>query len=154
MAGLRPHLEQGPENHLAGVDIIGGTFVMPGTGGTAGKVILATAALNDTVLGLAIGDAAAVAGQAANTNDPWGRPVGGVLTPPNEVAVAYRGSWWLKNSSGAPFTYGQLLTVANGGILTALGAAAAVDARTIVARCIEPAGVANLAEGRFRLLLG
>lgn len=151
MAGLRPHLEQGPETHLANVDIVGGVFVEPDS--TTGKIKPAIAN-STTCLGLAIGDAAAVAGQAANTTDTWGRPTMGILKPPNEVAVAYRGSWWLKNTSAAAFTYGQLLTTGANGILQALGAAAAGEGRTVVAKCIEPAGVAIGAEGRFRLLLG
>jgi hypothetical protein len=149
MPGLRPHLEQGPETHLANVNIIGGTFVEPD--GTTGKVKPCVAA-SAVCLGLAIGDAAAVAGAMAQTTDAWGRPTGGGLNPPNEVSVAYRGSWWLKNVSGATIPYGALIqTAANGGFAIA-GATPA--AGTIVAKCINPGGVVNNAEGRFRLLLG
>ena len=151
MAGLRPHLEHGPETHLAGVDIVGGTFVEPGTAGTAGKVVKAAAG-STSVIGLAIGDAAATAGAVAATQDAWGRYSSGGLTPPNEVAVAYRGSWWVKNTSGGALAYGtRLITGANG---TIAAAGATPDARTVVAVVIEPAGIANNAEGRLRLNLG
>lgn len=148
MAGLRPHLEHGPETHLAGVDLVGGTLVQPGTAGTAGKVIKA-AADSTTVLGLALGDAAATAGGVAATQDAWGRYTAGGLTPPNEVAVAYRGSWWVKNTSGVAWTYGQPLYAGANGILQG-----ATTTGRLVAFCIEPAGVANNAEGRVRLQLG
>lgn len=148
MAGLRPHLEKGPETHLAGENLVGGTLVQPGSGGTAGKVVK-TAVDSTTVLGLAIGDAAGTAGAVAETLDAWGRPTNGGLTPPNEVAVAYRGSWWVKNTSGAPWTYGQRLYSGAAGIMQG-----ATTTGRIVAVCIEPAGVANNAEGRVRLQLG
>jgi len=146
MAGLRVHLEQGPETHLVSTDLVGGTLVEPD--GVTGKVKPAT--LNSTtVIGLATGDAAATAGAVATTTDTWGRPVGGGLTPPNEVAVAYRGSWWVKNTSGTAWTYGQALYAGAAGIVQGT-----TTTGRIVAFCIEPAGVANNAEGRVRLQLG
>ena len=89
MAGLRPHLEHGPETHLVSTDLVGGTFVEPDTG-SPGKVKPAAAG-SAAVLGLALGDAAAVAGAVASSQDAWGRYTAGALKPPNEVAVAYRG---------------------------------------------------------------
>lgn len=148
MAGLRPHLEQGPETHLVSVNIVGGTLVAPDTG-SPGKV-RAAVGTDTTVLGLALGDAAATAGMQAITQDAWGRNYGGGLNPPNEVAVAYRGSWWLKNTSGGTIAYGAPIYVGAGGIVTGTASTSAL----IVGRCIEPAGVANNAEGRFRLNLG
>ena len=149
MSGLRPHLAGGgkPETHLAGVNMVGGTLVEPGTAGTAGKVV-AAAANSVKVIGLAIGDAAATAGAVAQTTDAWGRPTGGGLTPPNEVAVAYNGSWWVKNTSGATWDYGDRLYPGAAGILTkTAGTGRAVGI------CIEPAGVLNNAEGRVRLTI-
>ena len=145
MAGLRPHLEHGPETHLVSVNIVGGTLVEPD--GVTGKVKAST--LNSTtVLGLALGDAAAVAGMQAVTQDAWGRNYGGGLNPPNEVAVAYRGSWWLKNTSGTAWTYGQRLYAGASGIVQGTTTTGA-----LVGICIEPAGVANNGEGRVRLTL-
>lgn len=144
MAGLRPHLEHGPETHLVSTNIVGGTLVEPD--GVTGKV-KPTVVNSTTCLGLAIGDAAATAGAVAGTTDAWGRNIAGQLTPPNEVAVAYRGSWWLKNTSGSAFTYGQRLYAGAGGIITGTGTG------VVVGICIEPAGIANNAEGRVRLTL-
>src|SRR6476661_9326588 len=140
MAGLRPHLEHGPETYLVAVDIVGGTFVEAGTAGNLGKVVKAAAG-STTVLGLAIGDAAATAGAVAGTTDAWGRNISGQLTPPNEVAVAYRGSWWLKNTSGGLLAQGTRLIAAANGTFAAAGATP--DARTIIGVVIEPDGIAN-----------
>jgi|KBSSwiStaDraftv2_1062776.scaffolds.fasta_scaffold1368746_2 hypothetical protein len=145
MAGLRPHLEKGPETHLVSTNLVGGTLVE--ADGVTGKVKPAVA--NSTaVLGLAIGDAAAIAGAVAQTTDAWGRPSGGGLTPPNEVAVAYRGSWWLKNTSGTAWTYGQRLYAGAAGVVQGT-----VTTGAVIGICIEPAGVANNAEGRVRLTI-
>ena len=147
MAGLRPHLEKGPETHLVSTNLVGGTLVEPD--GVTGKVKPCAVGSGTTVvLGLAIGDAAAVAGAVGTTTDTWGRPNAGGLTPPNEVAVAYRGSWWLKNTSGAAWTYGQRLYVGAAGIMTGTA-----NAGPVVGIVIEPAGVANNAEGRVRLTI-
>lgn len=146
MTGLRPHLEHGPETHLVSTNLVGGTLVEPDTG-SPGKVKPAVA--NSTaVLGLAIGDAAATAGMQAVTQDAWGRNYGGSLNPPNEVAVAYRGSWWLKNTSGSAWTYGQRLYAGASGILQGT-----TTTGSVVGICIDPAGVANNAEGRVRLTI-
>jgi len=146
MAGLRPHLEHGPESYLANVNIVGGQLVQPD--GTTQK-IKPTVVDSTTVLGLAIGDAAATAGMVAETTDAWGRPTNGGLTPPNEVAVAYRGSWWVKNTSGAAWTFGQSLYAGAAGILQGV-----TTTGRLVAVCIEKGGVANNAEGKVRLQLG
>ena len=145
MAGLRPHLEHGPETHLANVNIVGGTFVEPD--GVTGKV-KPTVVNSTTVLGLAIGDAAATPGAVTPTQDAWGRYTGGGLTPPNEVAVAYRGSWWIKNTSGGALAYGTPVYAAAGGAIAGTGTGRQVG---IV---VEPGGIANNAEGRVRLNLG
>lgn len=145
MAGLRPHLEHGPETHLANVNIIGGQLVEPDA--ATGKVKPAVAN-SLAVLGLAIGDAAATPGMAAATTDAWGRNTAGVLNPPNEVAVAYRGSWWIKNTSGTAWTFGQRLYAGAAGILQGT-----VTTGAVVAICIDPAGVANNVEGKVRLTI-
>jgi len=145
MAGLRPHLEKGPETHLVSTNLVGGTLVEPD--GVTGKV-KPSVANSTAVLGLAIGDAAATAGAVATTTDAWGRPTGGGLTPPNEVAVAYRGSWWLKNTSGTAWTYGQRLYAGAAGIVQGT-----VTTGAVIGICIEPNGVANNAEGRVRLTI-
>src|SRR5690242_20779159 len=112
MAGLRPHLERGPETHLVSTNLVGGTLVEPD--GVTGKV-KPSVANSTAVLGLALGDAAATSGMQAVTQDAWGRNYGGGLNPPNEVAVAYQGSWWVKNTSGSAWTYGQRLYAGAGG---------------------------------------
>ena len=144
MAGLRVHLEHGPETHLASTNIVGGTMVEPD--GVTGKV-KPTVVNSATVLGLATGDASAVGGAVAPVADAWGRYTAGGLLPPPEVAVAYRGSWWVKNTSGTAWTYGQRLYAGAGGIITGTGTG------VVIGICIEPAGVANTAEGRVRLTL-
>lgn len=144
MAGLRPHLQSGPETHLASVNIVGGTFVEPD--GVTGKV-KPTVVNSTAVLGLAIGDAAATSGMQAVTQDAWGRNVGGALNPPNEVSVAYRGSWWLKNATGSALAYGARVYAAAGGGLAASGTG------SVVGIVIEPGGIANNAEGRIRLTI-
>lgn len=144
MAGLRPHLEKGPETHLANVNIVGGTFVAPDA--ATGKV--KPTVVNDaTVLGLAIGDASSVGGAVTPTADAWGRYTAGALLPPNEVAVAYSGSWWIKNSTGGALAYGARVFAGAAGVLAASGTGPSVG---IV---IEPGGIANTAEGRVRLTL-
>jgi len=145
MPGLRPHLEHGPETYLANVNILGGQFVEPD--GTTGK-IKPCVANSLLVLGLAIGDAAATAGMVAATQDAWGRYTAGAITPPNEVAVAYRGSWWVKNTSGTAWTFGQRLYAGAAGILQGT-----VTTGAVLAICIDTAGVANNAEGRVRLTI-
>lgn len=148
MAGLRVHLEHGPETHLANVNLVGGQVVAPD--GVTGRVRAATGT-DTTILGVAQGDAAAfaTAGALASTTDAWGRHASGGLTPPNEVAVVYRGSWWLKNTSGATWAYGQRLYVGANGILTGTPSTSGV----VVGICIDPAGVANTAEGRVRVTI-
>jgi predicted enzyme related to lactoylglutathione lyase len=145
MSGLRPHLETGPETHLVSTNLVGGTLVENDS--TTGKV-KPSVANSTAVLGLALGDAAATAGMQAVTQDAWGRNYGGGLNPPNEVAVAYRGSWWVKNTSGTAWTYGQRLYSGAGGIMQGT-----VTTGSVVAICIDPAGVANNAEGRVRLTI-
>jgi hypothetical protein len=145
MSGLRPHLEHGPETHLVSTNLVGGTLVE--NDGVTGKV--KPSAVDSTkVLGLALGDAAATAGMQAVTQDAWGRNYGGGLNPPNEVAVAYRGSWWLKNTSGVAWTYGQRLYSGAAGIVQGV-----TTTGSVVGICIEPGGVANNAEGRVRLTI-
>ena len=147
MPGLRPHLEHGPETYIANVNIIGGTFVE--FDGTTGR-IKPTVVNSTGVLGLALGDAAAfaTAGAMATTTDAWGRPTAGGLTPPSEVAVAYRGSWWIKNTSGATLGAGTpVYAAANGAI------AGTTTGGKQVGVVIEPLGIANNAEGRVRLTL-
>src|SRR4051812_49960595 len=118
MSGLRPHLEHGPETHLVSTNLVGGTLVE--NDGVTGKV--KPSVVDSTkVLGLALGDAAATAGMQAVTQDAWGRNYGGGLNPPNEVAVAYRGSWWLKNTSGGTLAYGVRLITGAAGRFAAAG---------------------------------
>jgi hypothetical protein len=148
MPGLRPHLEHGPETYLANVNILGGQLVEPDS--TTGKIKPATAG-STACLGLAIGDAAATPGMVAATQDAWGRYTAGAITPPNEVAVAYRGSWWIKNTSGGTLAFGARLICAAAGAIAASGATP--DARTVIGVVIEPGGIANNAEGRVRLTI-
>lgn len=150
MAGLRPHLEHGPETHFANEDIVGGTLVEAVDASTTKKVRKASAG-STTVLGLAIGDAAAIPGAVAPVLDAWGRNTAGQLTPPNEVAVAYRGSWWLKNTTAAVLGYGTRLVCGANGTIAAAGVTP--DARTIVGIVIEPGGITVGAEGRVRLTI-
>jgi hypothetical protein len=144
MAGLRPHLEHGPETHLVSTNIVGGTFVEPD--GVTGKV-KPTVVNTATVLGLALGDAAATAGMQSVTQDAWGRNVGGAMNPPNEVAVAYRGSWWIKNTTGGALAYGARVYAGAAGVMAASGTG------SVVGIVIEPGGIANNAEGRVRLTI-
>lgn len=153
MAGLRPHLEHGPETYLVNENLVGGVFVEPVDATTTVKKVKKATAGSTRVLGLALGDAAAVAGGVAETTDPWGRPTAGGLTPPNEVAVAYRGSWWLKNTSGATIHFGDRIKCAAGGAFEK--ATLPADAALVIGVCIHQEGpVLNNTEGKFRLTLG
>lgn len=144
MSGLRVHMEHGPETYLANVNIVGGQFVEPD--GTTGKV-KPTVVNSTAVLGLATGDAAAASGMVAPTTDAWGRYSGGGLTPPNEVAVAYRGSWWVRNTTGGALAFGARVYAGAAGVMAASGTGA------VVGIVIEPGGIANNAEGRVRLTI-
>jgi hypothetical protein len=150
MPGLRPHLEHGPETYTANVTILGGQLVEPDS--TTGRIKPAAAG-SVVCLGLAIGDAAAynATGMVAATQDAWGRYTAGAMTPPSEVAVAYRGSWWIKNTSGGTLAFGARLICAAAGAIAASGATP--DARTVIGVVIEPGGIANNAEGRVRLTI-
>jgi hypothetical protein len=145
MPGLRPHMEHGPETYLANVNLLGGQLVEPD--GTTGRIKPAVAN-SAVVLGLCLGDAAAVAGMVAATQDAWGRYLAGQITPPNDVAVAYRGSWWVKNTSGTPWTFGQRLYAGAAGIVQGT-----VTTGRVVAICIQPEGVPNNVEGKIRLVV-
>lgn len=153
MSGLRVHMEHGPETYLANEDMMGGVFVEPvDATSTIQKVKRATAG-SRRVLGLCIGDAAAVVGTTAETMDAWNRPTQGVLKPPNEIAVAYRGSWWLWNNSAARIEFGDhVKAAANGAFVKWVDGTDGADLK--LAKCIEVGGVAIGAEGKFRLLLG
>jgi hypothetical protein len=145
MAGLRVHLEHGPETVLVSENMVGGTFVEPDPG-NPGKV-RKTVVNSTTVLGCVQGDAAAVTGMVAAAQDEWGRYNAGQLKPPNETALLYRGSWWLRNSTGAPMAFGSRVFAGAGGTMVATGTGPAVG---IV---IEPGGIAAGAEGRVRLTI-
>jgi hypothetical protein len=144
MPGLRPHLEHGPESYLANVNIKGGVFVEPD--GTTGR-IKPTVVNSSAVLGLAIGDAAGTPGMVAPALDAWDRYSGGGMTPPQEVAVAYRGSWWIKNTTGGALAFGARVYAGAAGVMAASGTG------SVVGLVIEPGGIANNAEGRVRLTI-
>jgi hypothetical protein len=146
MPGVLPTFDRGPLTFSANVNISGGQLVTPD--GTTGR-IKPTTASTDRVLGVALGDAAGVAGLPGDTTDFWGNSIANMNPfPPNETAVANTGIFKLLNGSGATIAFGALvMAAANGGITAFTG----TDATQVVGRCVEPGGISNGARGKIRL---
>lgn len=147
MTAVRPYLTEGPESHVANVAITGGQGVMPDTGGTV-KPWTATAT---NPLGVAETDAQPASNTFGSGTTGYGAPFVDTGVPGSLVAVGTSGVYYMTYAAAANF--GDTLTVAANGQVTPY-TAAPTDARAIVGKCVEPAGVVAGASGRVRLLLG
>lgn len=139
MPGVLPKWGDGPVTRQVNVAITGGQLVMPDA--ATGKIKPATSA-TDLCLGVALNDAAPAASGEGTTT--YGAPVLDIALPPDYVAVA--SGCFIKVTYTLAAAFGQKLiigTVAG----TVSPAGAAPDARFIVGRCEEPAGVLAGAKG-------
>lgn len=133
-----------------------GAYLAQGAGqvveGRTGGVGVAGAG-STTVVGAAIDLAQplAVAGvlTASATTDAYGRAVLNASPTPDQVTVVSAGTE-LRLVYAAAATFGQALIAAANGQVTPAGANP--DARTIIARCVQPGGVAANAAGLARML--
>jgi len=153
MGGIVEVFKHGPITYPVGAAITGGQFVMPGSGGTAGKVIPATADTL-TALGLALTDA------APEPSVPTASSLAiDIHIPRGDVAVAHHGVFRIK-AVGA-IAFGAYVSVATGGLVKTLAAAGATydedevnfNTRGVVGICVEPLGIADTARGKIRLKL-
>jgi hypothetical protein len=133
----------GPETFEAGVSLVGGQLVKPGSGGTAGKVIPVVAG-DTTWLGVAAYDAEPATATGVDTVWAGGYPRIGADVPRPEVAVIWHGTPKIKFTGAANF--GDLVyPAANGTVSTT------VAAGRVVGQVVDPAGVSSGALGRVRL---
>jgi hypothetical protein len=153
MPGIVEFMKLGPITYPVGATITGGQLVMPGSGGTAGKVIVATDnAL--TCLGLALTDA------AVEPTIPTAPSVTiDVHIPRGHVAVAHIGVFRLV-ATGA-IAFGDFVGCAANGTVKTIAAAGGAYSQTevnantrgIIGQCVEPGGIANTVAGKIRLML-
>lgn len=136
MSGVPQVTKTGPRTYVpaVGAAVTGGQLVEGRSGGRIGPA----AAGSLRVLGVALGDSIAPEDIVTTPTTVAGRPVlNTALLPPN-VAVAYGGAE-TKVSYSANANFGDwLVATANG---TVAPAGATPDARTLIGRCTEPAGV-------------
>lgn len=137
MPGIAQVTKTGPRTYTpkAGVSIKGGQLVE----GTTGGRIQPAAAGSFKVVGVALTDAIAPDDLVlAPTTGGDGRPVLNTAVLPTKVACAY-GGIEVPVTYAANAAFGELLIAAANGTVTPAGATP--DARTIVGRCTEQAGV-------------
>ncbi|MDV8022277.1 hypothetical protein [Rhodococcus sp. IEGM 1330] len=136
----------GPKTEIPGEVILGGKLV---EGRDSGRVFIATAA-SVRVLGVSITDGQAPeTAQGGTTFDSIGRPVVNAMPIPTVVAVAYTGTE-VKIEYSAAAKYGEFLVSTGAGKVGPAGATP--DARTLVGKCTQRAGVAANAVGLMRIL--
>lgn len=136
MAGQAVYRKTGPDTYspVSGATVLGGQLVEAAAGGRIQKC----GAGSVKVLGVALTDAIAPEQVATGTTtDALGRPVLAAVAVPSSTAVAY--DVICKVTYAANANFGDLLISAANGTVTPAGATP--DARTIVGRCVEPAGV-------------
>lgn len=144
MPGVIPRFEHGgPVTYTVNSAVKGGQMVQA-VNPTNGKVEVAGAA-SIRCLGIATKDARPAA--SASSTDSDGFPVVSTVEITPNVAVGMRGIWPVTFAANAAF--GDVLICAANGQVTPAGATP--DARTIVGRCVDPAGVLAGAVGLVRL---
>lgn len=153
MGGIVTVFEHGPITYPVGVAITGGQLVMPGSGGTAGKVIVATdGAL--TVLGVAKTDA------APEPSVPTTPSLAiDVHIPRGDVAVIHHGA--VRLTAAGAINFGDLVGAAANGTVKTIAAAGGAysqseinaNTRGIIGVCIDVAGIADTAKGLILLRL-
>lgn len=137
MAGVVPRYERGPVTYEVVEAVVGGQLVEARTGSKVGVA----AASSLKVLGVATKDARPVTDPSGTT--AYGAPVIDVSMPTQYVAVASSGIFPVTYSAAA--TFGDALVATANGQVGPAGATP--DARMVVGRCVEPAGVAAGAVG-------
>jgi hypothetical protein len=137
MATIVARFERGPITGQVVETVLAGQLV---EARAAGKVGVAGAASNK-VLGVALQNAAPPASESGTTS--YGAPVTDISLPGEYVSIAK--GWFKEVSYSAAAAYGDPLVATATGKVAPAGAAP--DARTIVGRCWEPAGVALGATG-------
>lgn len=148
MSGITQVTKTGPRSYVpaSGTVVLGGQFVEGRANGRIGTA----AAGSLKVLGVALSDAQSPEGLATGSETAIvnGRPVTNYAQLPTVTAVAYSGA-------EVPVTYSAAATFGDVLVCTADGkvapAGATPDARTIVGKCTEPAGVALGAVGLVRI---
>ncbi|WP_054246390.1 hypothetical protein [Rhodococcus opacus] len=136
MSGVTQVTKTGPRTYVpaSGVAVTGGQLVEGRSGGRIGPA----AAASVKVLGVALADAIAPEDVVTTPATVNGRPVLNSALLPTNVAVAY-GNVETRVSYSANANFGDLLVATANGTVAPAGATP--DARTIVGRCTEPAGV-------------
>ncbi|EKT83048.1 scaffolding protein [Rhodococcus phage Mbo4] len=136
MSGVTQVTKTGPRTYVpaSGVAVTGGQLVEGRAGGRIGPA----AAASVKVLGVALADAIAPEDVVTTPTTVNGRPVLNTALLPTNVAVAY-GNVEAKVAYSANANFGDLLVATANGTVAPAGATP--DARTIVGRCTEPAGV-------------
>jgi len=151
MPGVVTRFEIGPITFPVGVVVTGGQLLQPGSGATAGQLIIGTDG-SLTIFGVAKTDAApepAVATTPSQNLD--------IHIPRGHVAVAHIGSFDL-TATGA-IAFGDYVGAAANGTVKTIAAAGAAfvqaeinnNTRGIIGRCIATAGIANGVRGLIRL---
>lgn len=142
MGGVIPRFTTGPVTYTVVEVVRGGQLVEARTGSKVGVA----AAGSTKVLGVATRDARPTV--SPYSTDTLGNPVVTVNSDVSEfVAVGHAAEYPVTYSAAAAFG-DPLVATANGQVGPA---GAAPDARTIIGRCTEPAGVALGAKGLARI---
>lgn len=144
MSAVSQVTKSGPKTFTPAEAILGGQLVE----GRANSRIGVAGAGSAKVLGVALTDAQAPEALQTTSTIVAGRPVLNAAPLPTTVAVAYSGEE-VPVTYAANASFGDALVAAAAGQVTPAGATP--DARTIVGRCTEPAGVTAGAVGLVRL---
>lgn len=145
MSAVAQVTKGGPRTYTPAEQILGGQLVE----GRAASRIGVAAAGSVKVLGVALTDAINPEAVVTTPVTTAGRPVLNAAAFPVRVAVAYAGDE-VKVTYTAAAAFGDALQAAALGQVTPVTVATA-DARSIVGRCTEPAGVAAGAVGLMRI---
>lgn len=145
MASSVPYNKMGPDTYDVNALVPGAVLVEPDA--TTGKVKTCTAG-SVKCLGVALYSAAPQGSIQGATS--YGEVVIDMSTLQTEVAVMWQGTTRL-TATGAIAFGDPVICAANG---TVSVAGATPDARTVIGRCVEPAGIAGGAQGLIRLNLG
>lgn len=141
MAGVIPRFTTGPVTYNVVETVRGGQIVEA----RAGSKVGVAGAGSTKVLGVATKDATPPASQ--QSVDAFGRQVTNLTEITEFVAVGHAAEYPVTYAAAAAFG-DPLVAAANGQVAPA---GAAPDARTIIGRCTEPAGVALGAVGLARI---
>lgn len=145
MSAVPQVTKTGPRTYTPAEQIVGGQVVEARAAGRVGVA----AAGSVRVLGVALTDGINPEQVLATPTTVNGRPLLNAAAFPTRIPVAYAGDE-VRVTYSAAAAFGDLLVVgATAGQVAPAGATP--DARTIVGRCTEPAGVAAGAVGLLRI---